>query len=98
MSASSLKMAMQALLRTRGGVHPPEHKDTAAMPIRVMPTPSRLYLPLKQHIGAAAKPDVVALQLVRRGQILARGQGSVSAHVHAPCPGHVDCREYQQSY
>lgn len=89
MSASSLKMAMQALLRTRGGVHPPEHKDTAAMPIRVMPTPSRLYLPLKQHIGAAAKPDVVALQLVRRGQILARGQGSVSAHVHAPCSGHV---------
>lgn len=89
MSAPSLKTAVQSWFRTRGGVHPPEHKDTAQMPIRVMPTPSRLYLPLKQHIGAPAKVDVVAMQLVKKGQILARGQGSVSAHVHAPCSGHI---------
>ena len=89
MSTVSLKMAVQSLLRTRGGVHPPECKDTAAMPIQTIPTPTRLYLPLKQHIGASAKPDVVPLQLIRKGQILAHSQGSVSAHVHAPCSGHI---------
>jgi len=95
MSGLSLKLAVQTWLRTRGGVHPPECKDTAAMPIRTIPAPARLYLPLKQHIGAEAKPDVVPLQLVKKGQVLARGQGSVSAHVHAPCSGHIaDIVEY----
>lgn len=85
----SPKLAVMTALRTRGGVHPPDHKSTSEMPIRTIPAPSRLYLPLKQHIGAAAKPDIVPLQLIRKGQLLARGQGAVSAHLHAPCSGHV---------
>jgi len=85
----SPKLALQAALRTRGGVHPDDSKHTSEMPIRVVPTPKHLYLPLKQHIGEAAATDVVPLQLIRKGELLARSQGSVSAHVHAPCSGHV---------
>ena len=35
------------------GIHPDDHKRPGAdAPVRVMPAPSRLYLPLSQHSGA----------------------------------------------
>ena len=35
-----------------GGVHPPQRKSLANQrPIERLPIPSRLYIPLKQHIG-----------------------------------------------
>ena len=37
------------------GIHPPSHKEaTAESPIRFLPTPARVTLPLHQHAGAAA--------------------------------------------
>jgi hypothetical protein len=37
------------------GIHPPSHKEaTAECPIRFLPTPSRVTLPLHQHAGTAA--------------------------------------------
>jgi len=74
---------------SHGGVHPEERKQTSDMPIQAIPTPKRLYVPLKQHIGAPANPEVVEKQLIKKGQLLARGQGSISAHIHAPCSGHI---------
>jgi len=85
----SPKLALLSALRMRGGVHPPDNKTTSDMPIRHVPMPERLYLPLKQHIGEAAQADVVPLQMIRKGQMIARGQGSVSSHLHAPCSGHI---------
>jgi len=74
----------------RGGVHPDEQKLTAGHFITRVPTPERLYLPLKQHIGAPAAPDKIINEIVHKGQIVARSQGNVSAHLHAPCSGHVE--------
>ena len=38
------------------GVHPAEHKElTAHLPIRRMPFPEELVLPLRQHAGKPAK-------------------------------------------
>jgi electron transport complex protein RnfC len=38
------------------GVHPPEHKElTAHLPIRRMPYPDEVVLPLRQHAGKPAK-------------------------------------------
>lgn len=77
-------------MNIRGGVHPKASKQTAEICIIRVPAPQRLYLPLKQHIGAPAAPAVVENEVIRKGQLVARSQGNVSAHLHAPCSGHVE--------
>lgn len=72
------------------GVHPDDHKRPAAdAPVRVMPMPARLYLPLVQHLGGPARPVVLVGQTVLKGQLLAEAQGMVSAPIHAPTSGTV---------
>ncbi|OMH37953.1 electron transport complex subunit RsxC [Motiliproteus sp. MSK22-1] len=74
----------------RGGVHPEALKHhTEAHPIRKLPMPRRLYIPLQQHIGAPAKAEVEAGDRVDKGQLLARSQGLISAPVHAPTSGTI---------
>ena len=42
-----------------GGIHPPESKElTEKLASEVMPSPKRVRLILKQHVGAPAKPLV----------------------------------------
>ncbi len=77
------------LFRFKGGVHPDEHKVTTELPITPMPIPKRLYLPLQQHIGAAAEPVVKVGERVLKGQLLAKAKGPVSAPVHASTSGIV---------
>ena len=72
------------------GVHPDDHKRPAAdAPVRKMPLPARLYVPLLQHIGAPARPTVLVGQTVTKGQLIAEPQGMVSAAIHAPTSGTV---------
>ena len=72
------------------GVHPDDHKKPAAdVPARKMPMPARLYVPLLQHIGTAARPTVLMGQKVLKGQTIAEPQGMVSAAIHAPTSGRV---------
>ncbi len=72
------------------GVHPHDHKRPAAdAPLRTLPLPARLYVPLQQHIGAAARPVVLVGQTVLKGQLLAEAQGATSAAIHAPTSGKV---------
>ncbi|MBT0960534.1 electron transport complex subunit RsxC [Denitromonas iodatirespirans] len=72
------------------GIHPDDHKRPAAdAPLRVMPLPARLYLPVQQHLGGAARPTVVVGQKVRKGERIADAQGMVSAPIHAPTSGTV---------
>ena len=73
-----------------GGVHPAGQKHLSAeQPIQILPMPSRLHVPLQQHTGRPAVPVVKIGQTVRKGQLLAREQGAVSASVHAPTSGVV---------
>jgi electron transport complex protein RnfC len=72
----------------RWGVHPDPRKHPAAdQPIEAMPLPSRLHVPLQQHVGAPARAVVKLGQQVLKGELIARGQGNVSAPVHAPTSG-----------
>ncbi|MDR2260501.1 MAG: electron transport complex subunit RsxC [Azoarcus sp.] len=72
------------------GVHPADHKRPAAdAPVRVMPMPERLFVPLAQHLGAPALPAVLAGQKVKKGERIANPQGAVSAAIHAPAAGVV---------
>jgi len=78
------------LFQFRGGIHPPEQKHPSAdAPIRVLPLPAKLYIPVQQHVGTPAVPVVSVGQAVAKGQLLAQGQGSVTAPVHAPSSGTV---------
>ncbi|WP_234086434.1 electron transport complex subunit RsxC [Azonexus sp. R2A61] len=72
------------------GVHPDDHKRPAAdQAVRVMPVPEKLYLPLQQHLGGAARAVVLVGQKVKKGELLAEAQGAVSAPIHAPTSGTI---------
>lgn len=72
------------------GVHPEDHKRPAAdQAVKVLPVPSRLYVPLLQHVGAPSRPRVVVGQKVLKGECLADAHGNISAPIHAPTSGTV---------
>lgn len=74
----------------RHGVHPPELKElTAAVPIRRMPFPAEVALPVRQHAGKPARVVVKAGDAVERGDLVAEADGFVSAPVHASATGTV---------
>lgn len=78
------------LFKIRGGVHPEDRKHLSAhRAIETIPMPPLLHIPLQQHIGAPAEPLVRRGDRVKKGQMLARSQGAISAPVHAPTSGRV---------
>lgn len=72
-----------------GGVHPPENKLTAGIPIEYLPVPGNIVVPLSQHIGAPANPVVSKGDYVKTGQLIAEGKGFVTSNVHSPVSGKV---------
>jgi electron transport complex protein RnfC len=74
----------------RHGVHPPELKElTARSPVRRLPFPAEVVLPLRQHTGAPARPLVRPGDRVERGDKIAEAVGWVSSPVHASATGTV---------
>ena len=74
----------------RHGVHPPESKElTAHLPIRRMPYPEEVVLPLRQHAGKPARLAVRKGDHVERGDTIAVADGFVSSPVHASASGTV---------
>lgn len=72
------------------GIHPAENKSaTADKPIRRLPFPPRLVIPLAQHTGAPSQALVHAGQEVVRGEPIAKAGGFVSVPQHAPATGKV---------
>jgi electron transport complex protein RnfC len=73
------------------GVHVPEHKEqTAHLPIRRLPFPPLLIVPLSQHAGKPAKAIVREGQEVVRGEPIAEADGFMSVPMHAPATGRVE--------
>ncbi|UCV09441.1 electron transport complex subunit RsxC [Dechloromonas denitrificans] len=72
------------------GVHPEDHKRPAAdAPLRLFPSPPRVFMPLHQHVGGAARPVVLVGQKVLKGQLIAEAQGNISAPIHASVSGTI---------
>ncbi|MDH3456453.1 MAG: electron transport complex subunit RsxC, partial [Gemmatimonadota bacterium] len=81
---------MARRMRFRHGVHPPEFKElTASIPIRRMPFPDEVVLPLTQHTGKPAKPIVRAGDRVERGDLIGEADGFISSPIHASATGTV---------
>ena len=74
----------------RHGVHPPESKElTSSLPIRRMPFPAEVVLPLRQHAGKPARVIVRKGQRVERGDVVAESDGFISVPIHASAAGVV---------
>jgi Na+-translocating ferredoxin:NAD+ oxidoreductase subunit C len=72
------------------GVHPPEFKElTSSVPIRRMPFPEEIVLPLRQHAGKPARLLVKRGDRVERGDKIAEADGFVSVPIHASAAGVV---------
>lgn len=73
------------------GIHLPGHKEaTADSPIRFLPTPPRVMLPLHQHAGSAAEMIVKPRDKVQWGDLVAQPRTErLSAAVHSPVSGVV---------
>jgi len=87
--------SQRKLWKFHGGVHPPFHKDDSNQkPIKAAGIPAQLILPLQQHIGNAAEPQVQIGDQVFKGQIIAHANHiGLSAHIHAPTSGIVSAIE-----
>ena len=73
----------------KGGVHPPENKLSAKQKIKDLPLPKSVTIPIGMHLGVPAKPIVSKGDDVKVGQLLAKGEGFVSANIHSPFSGKV---------
>lgn len=73
-----------------GGIHPPENKFlTNDKPIRHLPLPKQLVIPVRQHIGKAGQLLVAPGDKVLKGQALTKRSGPMSVPVHAPTSGTI---------
>lgn len=81
---------MLGSLTFRHGVHPPERKQlTESVPIRRMPFPDEIALPLRQHAGRPAKLLVSPGDRVERGDKVGEADGFVSVPIHTSATGTV---------
>ncbi len=81
---------MVGQLTFQSGVHPDAAKQlTATSPIRRLPFPAEVVLPLQQHTGAPASLMVRVGDHVERGDMIASAQGFISSPVHASAAGTI---------
>ena len=77
--------------RFRGGLKLlPNKIQSTLTPIRHVPIPDKLVIPLSQHIGRCAVPLVKVGEDVLKGQPIGAADGDVSAPVHASTSGFVE--------
>ena len=76
--------------KLHGGLRLKANKTVAtAAPIRDMPVPAQLVLPLAQHAGEPADPIVDVGQRVFKGQPIAAAYGAMGVPIHASSSGTV---------
>lgn len=77
-----------------GGVHPNDFKSLSKdAKIEAMPLPSKVIIPLSQHIGGFATPIVKVGDLVKAGQKIAEASGFISIPMHSSVSGKVTAIE-----
>ncbi len=87
---------MSRLFPFHGGLKTVRHKaESNQRSIASGILPKRLVVPLRQHIGAIAKPLVQPGDRVSKGQRIGQADGYISAAVHAPTSGVVTAVDQQ---
>lgn len=72
-----------------GGVHPPEKKLSRESAIEVFPLSKQVSIPLNQNLGAPSVPVVNKGDVVRVGQLIAKGEAFISSNIHSSVSGKV---------
>lgn len=72
-----------------GGIHPEGNKITADKPIEIFPLPDKVVVPVSQSLGAPSKAVVEKGEVVKTGQLIAKGESFISANVHSPVSGKI---------
>ncbi|MCL2063868.1 MAG: electron transport complex subunit RsxC [Candidatus Cloacimonetes bacterium] len=73
-----------------GGVHPLDFKYFSKDEIiERCPLPSRVILPLSQHIGKLPVPIVKVGEIVKTGQLIAQASDGISLNMHATISGKI---------
>lgn len=80
---------LRAVKKVRGGVKVAHHKNTAELEVVRIPTPSKVVIPMQQHIGAPCDPVVKVGDEVAVGQLIGDSDKFVSAPIHASVSGTV---------
>ena len=76
------------------GVKLAGHKSpTEQLPAERLETAGEVAIPLRQHVGAPAEAAVAVGQTVKKGELIGRAAGTVSANVHASVAGEVKAVE-----
>lgn len=87
-------MSNRKLWQFHGGLKLDGHKQISMeLPVESAPIPPQLIIPLQQHIGAPAEPVMQVGDKVKKGQVIAEMQATVSAPVHAPTSGTISAIE-----
>lgn len=71
------------------GAKVPHAKTTADQATVVMPLPSKILLPMQQHIGTPCEPVVKKGDAVQVGTLVGQAQGTVSANIYSSVSGTV---------
>ncbi|MBE6770531.1 MAG: electron transport complex subunit RsxC [Ruminococcaceae bacterium] len=80
---------LKAVKKVRGGVKVDHHKNTAEKAVERLPIPSKVVIPMQQHIGAPCEPVVKVGDTVAVGQLIGDTDKYVSAPIHASVSGTV---------
>lgn len=81
---------LRKLWRIPGGLHLDYHKEASSLtPVRTLPLPPELIIPLQQHMGAKPTLTVKVGDYVYKGQALAKANGFMQVPVHASTSGTI---------
>ncbi len=72
-----------------GGIHPEEIKLSSDQPIDVLPVPKKVFIPVSQNLGAPSKVLVKKGDIVKAGQLIAKGEAFISSNLHSSVSGTV---------
>ncbi|MEZ4357106.1 MAG: electron transport complex subunit RsxC [Eubacteriales bacterium] len=89
MEKKKITIPNATLHRQKGGINVPHYKNTVCCETIEMPSPDRVTMPVRQHIGAPCEPVVAKGDLVKVGQKIADSSAFVSTPIHASVSGKV---------
>ena len=81
---------LKKLKRAALGARVPHEKGTAGMETVKMPVPTKVVLPMQQHIGAPCTPVVKKGDTVQVGTLVGQAGGFVSANIYSSVSGTVE--------
>lgn len=80
---------LKPMAKIKGGIHLPHFKNTNECETIPLPTPEKVIIPLKQHIGAACAAKVAVGDNVLVGTLIADSDKPFSAPIHSSISGTV---------